>query len=58
MRVPLIVGRVAPGIDDTNGEQGGHGYRAPSLMVIGTVRNRTAGSTSSGYKDANTQYYW
>ena len=33
-------------------------YEPPRLMVIGTVRDLTTGSSSSGNKDANSQYYW
>jgi hypothetical protein len=33
-------------------------YDPPQIMVIGTVRALTTGSTSSGNKDANSQYYW
>lgn len=33
-------------------------YEPPALMVIGSVRDLTAGSAASGNKDANSQYYW
>ncbi|MGH3280308.1 MAG: lasso RiPP family leader peptide-containing protein [Trebonia sp.] len=33
-------------------------YEPPRIMVVGSVRDLTAGSTSSGNKDANSQYYW
>ena len=33
-------------------------YERPRILVIGEVRALTAGSTSSGNKDANSQYYW
>ena len=36
----------------------GRGYERPQVLVIGDVRTITAGSTSSGNKDANSQYYW
>lgn len=39
------------------GEAGG-GYEPPQLVVIGNVRDLTTGSSSSGKKDANSQYYW
>ena len=35
-----------------------HNYEPPQIMVIGGVRDLTTGSTSSGNKDANSQYYW
>jgi hypothetical protein len=34
------------------------GYEPPRIMVIGSVRDLTTGSSSSGNKDANSQYYW
>lgn len=34
------------------------GYEPPQLRVIGSVRDLTTGSSSSGKKDANSQYYW
>jgi hypothetical protein len=33
-------------------------YEPPRIMVIGNVRDLTTGSSSSGNKDANSQYYW
>lgn len=33
-------------------------YESPVVMVIGSVRDLTAGSAASGNKDANSQYYW
>jgi hypothetical protein len=33
-------------------------YETPQITVIGSVRDLTTGSTSSGSKDANSQYYW
>ena len=36
----------------------GRDYERPRILVIGDVRTLTAGSTSSGNKDANSQYYW
>lgn len=33
-------------------------YESPVIMVIGSVRDLTAGSASSGNADANSQYYW
>ncbi len=33
-------------------------YESPVVMVIGSVRELTAGSASSGNADANSQYYW
>jgi hypothetical protein len=38
--------------------QPGPDYESPVLMVIGSVRDVTAGSASSGNADANSQYYW
>ena len=55
------VGEVAPAA----GEHGGSGeaenpgaYALPLVVDIGDVRDLTAGSASSGNKDANSQYYW
>jgi hypothetical protein len=55
------VGEVAP-------EAGKHGravvtenpgeYASPLVVDIGEVLDLTAGSASSGNKDANSQYYW
>lgn len=33
-------------------------YERPAIHVVGTVRDLTGGSSSSGRKDANSQYYW
>lgn len=33
-------------------------YESPQIIVIGNVRDLTTGSSSSGTKDANSQYYW
>jgi hypothetical protein len=33
-------------------------YEKPQVIVIGSVRDLTAGSASSGNQDANSQYYW
>jgi len=33
-------------------------YEPPRLIVIGNVSALTTGSSSSGNKDANSQYYW
>lgn len=33
-------------------------YELPLVVDIGEVRDLTAGSASSGNKDANSQYYW
>jgi len=33
-------------------------YEPPRVLFIGTVRDLTSGSASSGNKDANSQYYW
>lgn len=33
-------------------------YERPAIHVIGRVRDLTGGSSSSGRKDANSQYYW
>jgi hypothetical protein len=33
-------------------------YEKPQVIVIGNVRDLTAGSASSGNQDANSQYYW
>ncbi len=38
--------------------QSGLDYESPVVMVIGSVRDLTAGSASSGNADANSQYYW
>jgi hypothetical protein len=38
--------------------QPGRDYESPVIMVIGSVRDLTAGSASSGNADANSQYYW
>ncbi len=46
----------APGPDEI--AQLKRGYERPRLLVIGDIRSLTAGSTSSGNKDANSQYYW
>ena len=35
-----------------------HPYEPPRLLVIGSVHSLTTGSSSSGKKDANSQYYW
>lgn len=37
---------------------GFEGYEVPQLTVIGDVRDLTTGSSSSGKKDANSNYYW
>lgn len=44
--------------DDASPEQERRGYESPLILVIGSVGDLTAGSASSGNKDANTQYYW
>lgn len=33
-------------------------YERPAIHVVGRVRDLTGGSSSSGRKDANSQYYW
>jgi hypothetical protein len=33
-------------------------YEPPAIFVIGRIRDKTLGSSSSGNKDANSQYYW
>lgn len=33
-------------------------YEPPQVVVIGTIRDLTSGSSSSGRTDANSQYYW
>jgi hypothetical protein len=33
-------------------------YESPRVIIIGNVRDLTAGSASSGKQDANSQYYW
>lgn len=33
-------------------------YASPLVADIGDVRDLTAGSASSGKKDANSQFYW
>jgi hypothetical protein len=38
--------------------QSGRDYESPAVIVIGSVRDVTAGSASSGNADANSQYYW
>lgn len=40
------------------GPDGPETYKKPRIMVIGDVRDLTTGSSSSGNKDANSQYYW
>jgi hypothetical protein len=35
-----------------------HAYQPPRVIVIGKIRDVTTGSSSSGNKDANSQYYW
>jgi hypothetical protein len=50
-----------PAAQDTSGtqqEQLMQDYESPVVMVIGSVRDLTAGSAASGNKDANSQYYW
>jgi hypothetical protein len=42
-----------PGEAENPGE-----YALPLVVDIGEVRDLTAGSASSGNKDANSQYYW
>jgi hypothetical protein len=54
-------GEVAPTADNHSrpGEAHGPGeYALPLVVDIGDVRDLTAGSASSGSKDANSQYYW
>lgn len=41
------------GTDQTAAE-----YETPCVVDIGPVRDVTAGSSSSGTADANSQYYW
>lgn len=44
---------------DYQPDQVEHGeYERPAIHVIGKVRDLTGGSSSSGHKDANSQYYW
>jgi hypothetical protein len=38
--------------------EGQGGYEPPRLMIIGNVRDLTTGNSSSGNRDANSQYYW
>jgi hypothetical protein len=33
-------------------------YEPPQIIVIGSIRETTTGSASSGRTDANSQYYW
>jgi len=33
-------------------------YERPAIFVIGRIRDMTLGNSSSGNKDANSQYYW
>jgi len=35
-----------------------YGYESPRLMIIGSTRKFSTGSSSSGKADANSQYYW
>jgi hypothetical protein len=54
-------GEVAPaaGEHDRSDEAENPGeYELPLVVDIGEVRDLTAGSASSGNKDANSQYYW
>jgi hypothetical protein len=54
-------GEVAPAAGEHGrpgeGENPGE-YALPLVVDIGEVRDLTAGSASSGNKDANSQYYW
>jgi hypothetical protein len=52
---------VPPAVDDPRREARpgtADAYAKPCVMVIGNVRDITTGSSSSGNKDANSQYYW
>jgi hypothetical protein len=52
---------VQPSVQDILGRQRGPSachYESPLVMIIGSVRKLTAGSTASGNKDANSRYYW
>jgi hypothetical protein len=37
---------------------GAGSYDPPRVLVLGSVRDLTTGSSASGNKDANSQYYW
>lgn len=39
-------------------EEPARNYEPPRLIVIGSIHALTTGSSSSGKKDANSQYYW
>ncbi len=43
---------------DSRTNYSAYGYESPRLMVIGSVRKFSTGSSSSGKADANSQYYW
>jgi hypothetical protein len=47
-----------PASRDARQAQSGRDYESPAVIVIGSVRDVTAGSASSGNADANSQYYW
>lgn len=52
---------VPPTVDGAPREAGpgpAEAYEKPCIMVIGNIRDLTTGSSSSGNKDANSQYYW
>lgn len=38
--------------------EGREAYEPPRIMIIGNVRDLTTGNSSSGTRDANSQYYW
>ena len=52
-----IYGRSAASSADAAPESA-DAYEPPQIIVIGNVRDITAGSASSGRRDANSQYYW
>jgi hypothetical protein len=56
-RVGMVASRVTIRELDKQCEGPGR-YEPPRIMVIGNVRDLTTGSSSSGKKDANSQYYW
>ena len=33
-------------------------YEPPRISVLGSIRNLSTGSSSSGKSDANSQFYW
>lgn len=49
--------RVLPREPSRQCEESGR-FEPPRIMLIGSVCELTTGSSSSGNKDANSQYYW